>query len=181
MKSTPVKITYKPLRLDRLKIYVYSDASHKIRSQEISQGGFVIFIADDSGTCNIVKWQSKKLSRVCVSTLGAETCAMLDAVETAYFVKVLLQDMIQPEKPIDVINLCDNKSVVSNLETSNTVSDYRIRVDICRVRQMLGNGELKKVQWVGTEFQLADCLTKAGNNGGNLLQAIRSNTLPRLY
>ena len=55
--------------------------------------------------------------------------------------------------------------------------DKRLKVDVAILREMIGKGEIKKVPWVPTKDQLADCLTKRGSSPSKLLQVLTTNTL----
>ena len=55
--------------------------------------------------------------------------------------------------------------------------DKRLRVDVAILREMIDKPEIKKVTWVPTKDQLADCLTKRGSSPLKLLQVLTTNTL----
>ena len=76
--------------ISKCKLWVFSDASHANLKGGASQFGYVIFLVDEVGTANVIKWTSKKISRVVKSTLASETLALLEAAENAYFLKRLL-------------------------------------------------------------------------------------------
>jgi len=177
LKNNHLKLTFVPLvNMEECKIVVFSDASHSSKTKEISQEGHAIFLVDAAGNANLIRWKSKKVSRVCKSTIAAETLALLEAADTAYFLKLLYEDLLGTKKKIRIECYTDNKSLVQNLDTSNTVSDFRLRVDIARLREMLSTKEVSKVYWIDTKKQIADCLTKQ-SNGPNLIKAINSNRL----
>ena len=181
LNNTSISLTYVPLHdLTKCKLVVFCDASHSSKSKEISQGGHVIFIADSLGNANILRWQSKKISRICKSTIAAETISLLEAVETAYFLKLLFED-ITGRSGMDIICYSDNKSLVQHLKTTNTVTDFRLRVDISRLREMLDNGEITDVRWVSTDRKLADCLTKSGASAANLLHVLKTNSISEFW
>ena len=131
---------------------------------------------DKYGNANPLKWQSKKISRVVKSTLAAETLALLEAAETAYYLKRLWESIICTKSNIKIICFCDNKSIVEHIDTStNKVADYRLRVDISCLRDMLVRGEIEKIYWIDTKQQLADCLTKANASCNALVTTLRNN------
>ena len=66
----------------------------------------------------------------------------------------------------------DNKSLWQNIHSSKQSSDERLQIDISIMREMLETNEVAKVEWVPTEQQLADCLTKKGASSRKLLQAL---------
>ena len=64
---------------------------------------------------------------------------------------------------------------MDTVNSTNTLTDYRLRIDMACLRNMVSNGELSSVNWVKTEDQLADCLTKQGASCQNLLNVIQNN------
>lgn len=182
LKVSNLRLKFVPLKnLKKCKFWVYSDASHANLKGGASQFGFVIFLVDEEGSANVVKWVSKKISRVVKSTLAAETLALLDAAENAFFLKSMLETMLNIPKSdsLDIICLTDNQSLVENVNKSTkSVSDFRLRVDIACIRNMLQRNEISKITWVSAENQLADCLTKASASCRNLLKVLAENKLP---
>ena len=74
----------------------------------------------------------------------------------------------------------DNKSIVEHISTSTTtVKDFRLRVDVACLRDMLKRGEIGSVQWVDTHHQLADCLTKATASCKSLIDVLKQNKIDR--
>ena len=76
-----------------VRLGVYTDAAWANRSDQSSQGGFLIFAIDEDGIVNgntkplvVLVWASRKLKRVCRSSLAAEAqaaCGTVDAFEWA--------------------------------------------------------------------------------------------------
>ena len=180
LRNNNIKLKFCDLGdLKDCSLIVFSDASHSSRTKEISQGGYVIFIVDKNNNSNVIKWQSKKITRTCKSTIAAETMALLDAAEAAYWIKRLLESMLGCSN-IPIRCYCDNKSIVQHLKTSNSVSDYRLRVDICCLRDMLTAGEISDVFWITRDRQLADCLTKSGTDCAKLIDILMNNSLTHI-
>ena len=67
----------------------------------------------------------------------------------------------------------DNKSLWQNIHSTKQLSDERLQIDISIMREMVEKKEVAKVEWVSTEKQLADCLTKKGASSRKLVQALR--------
>ena len=65
------------------KLVVYCDASYANLKDGSSQGGMIIFLVDGEGRALPITWISKKLRRICRSTIAAETMSLLDAVDTS--------------------------------------------------------------------------------------------------
>ena len=180
LKSTNTKLTFLALKdlKKQCKLVVFSDASHANLKGGASQFGYVVLIVDDTGTTNVIKWASKKISRVVKSTLAAETLALIEAAQNAFFIKCLLEAMLCIGNTFKIFCLCDNHSIVEHVNKSTkTVSDFRLRVDIACLRDMISRKEITSIQWIKSSSQLADCLTKEGASSQNLLSMISNNRL----
>ena len=92
-KKAVIKLKLNPLKLkfpvfDNLKncsIKCFSDASLGNLPTGKSTEGLIIFICDEFGNCFPLNWKSRSIKRVVRSSLSAETCAMVDALDAAYF------------------------------------------------------------------------------------------------
>ena len=180
LRSTEVKLTFLALKdLTRsCKLVVFSDASHANLKGGASQFGYVVLLVDHTGTTNIIKWVSKKISRVVKSTLAAETLALMEAAQNAFFIKCLLESMLNIGNTYEIFCLCDNQSLVEHVNKSTkTVSDFRLRVDLACLRDMINRNEVTSIKWVNNSLQIADCLTKETASSENLLRVIRTNRL----
>ena len=131
LRQNNIQIKFVPLTdIGKCSIVVYSDASHANLKGSASQAGYVMFLVDSAGKANTLKWQSKKISRVIKSTLAAETLALLEGAENAYFVKQLMVGILGLGKVADIGIHCltDNKSLVDSVNSTNTLTDYRLRM-----------------------------------------------------
>ena len=78
-----------------------------------------------------------------------------EATDTGYLVATMLAEMLNlPSLPI-VHCFTDSKSLVDNVESTKVVSDKRLRVDVARLRQMIGRNEVV-LHWVEGCNQIAD-------------------------
>ena len=178
MKNEPVTIKFIPLRdIKKCKLVVYCDASNPKKGEVTSQEGHVIFLVDELGTANVIRWCSKKISRVVPSTLAAESLAMMTAVETAYYYKEIIERIFGLKDALKIVCFSDSRSLVDHLGSTKKALDHRLRIDIARIKEMLADRELDSVTWVRTEDQLADCFTKTGASCKNLLRVIAQNSL----
>lgn len=158
------------------KLWAFSDAAHANLKGHASQLGYVIFLVDDNGCANVIKWCSKKISRVVKSSLAAETLALLETADNAFFLKRLLESMLCIPDCIEVCCFTDNKSIVDHVSKSTTtVKDFRLRVDMACLRDMLNRKEISYLKWVDTHHQLADCLTKSTASSKNLIDVLTQN------
>lgn len=148
-------------RIEDCVLECYTDSSFANLSGGGSQGGHIIFLKDAEGKRCPIFWKSRKIRRIVKSTLAAETLALLDGAEAAYFLGKMISDIFMIPVPPIICNT-DNKSLLDALYTSKQVDDRRLRIDIAVLQDMIERGELQKVNWVSTADQLADALTKKG-------------------
>ena len=116
-------------------------------------------MADDSGLCCPLSWQSRKIRKVCKSTLAAESLSLVEGLESAELIGTQLKEMFPRDLPI--VGCVDCKSLFDAVKTSNTLEDKGLRIPMASLRQKYSRSEVKFV-WVPTHMQLADCMTKAG-------------------
>lgn len=89
--------------LDQLRISLYCDAAWSVRPDGSSQGGMLMFLSSqaelDAGEpfpLTIIDWSSKKLVRMCRSSLSAEAQAATIAVDELEWTKVFFAAMVNP-------------------------------------------------------------------------------------
>ena len=149
----------------------YHDASFANLDDGRSQGAYVIFLTDETNDLVVpIAWQSKRIKRVVKSTLAAETLSLVEGAEASFWMKSVLNELTG-NTDFDIECCSDSQFLCNAVRTSTAIADKRLRVAI--LREMLLNGELRKVVWVPTTEQLADCMTKKGK----LLQVFRNNKL----
>ena len=98
------------------------------------------------------------------STLAAECLALEDAVDTAYYLKSLLLEMLCiPPENVEIQCFIDNNSLFDIIHsTTNVKEEKRLILDISLIKEMLERKELTSVSFVKSKYQLADCFTKQG-------------------
>ena len=167
-----VKLYFPKMKpIEECSIECFSDASFANLAGCGSQGGFIIFLRDQTGARCPIYWQTKKIRRVVKSTLSAEALALLDCAEAAVYIVNILYEITMCAK-LKIYCYVDNKSLVDVLYMSKRVEDQRLRIDIAVLQSMLERNEISKVSWVCTSQQLADCLTKRGASTEKLRAAI---------
>ena len=57
------------------------------------------------------------------STLGAETLALTDGCDTAFFITILITDILQQIQTISVTALTDNQSLHDTIKTNKLTLD----------------------------------------------------------
>ena len=174
LKREKVGIQYIPLNLNSIRLVTFADASYANLSDGGSQGGCIILLADEDYNAVPIAWASKRIKRVVRSTLSAETMAAVDALDTAYLIKKILQEIVSHEIPIEMYT--DNKSLFDSIRTTNLVEDKRLRVDISSLRESYETKEVM-FNWIDTKNQVADVLTKKGASKVGLFSLLKENRL----
>jgi hypothetical protein len=96
LKKIPdLPLRFPRLELSTLRLQVYSDASYANNADGSSQLGYISFLVDANGTCQLLFWSSHKSRRVTRSVLGSETMAFADAFDTAYALKHNIETIIK--------------------------------------------------------------------------------------
>ena len=173
-----VMINLPPLHdINQLKFVVHSDASYANLNDGGSQGGYIILLSDDvSKKLSPIAWQSKRIKRVVKSTLAAEMLALVEAAESCYWLQNILNEVLGTEGcKIDCY--IDSQSLYNAANSTTSLSDKRLRVDVAIIREMLQNNEISKLVWVPSNSQLADCLTKKGANTSSIVNVLTTNQL----
>ena len=171
--------------ISELVVKVYTDASFCNQDDKLrSTAGRVIFVENIyTEKVNLISWKTKKITRVCRSVKSAETRALEDgigdAVNTARIIQEVYKGDINLKDPeqLPVIALVDNKSLWENLHNTRQCEEKMLRNTIASIKELIDMGMLSKVNWVPTNLQLADCLTKQGNfkTGERLLKIASGN------
>ena len=159
---------------DKWSLAVFSDSSFANLPDGSSQGGYLVFIMAPDGKAAPLSWQSKKLHRVTKSTLSSETLAVIEAVDAALLLKKQIEEIFNV-KP-DVLVYTDSRSLYQTVHTSKIMADKSQRVVISYLRQYVNSGEIV-IQWIDSNNQLADSLTKLGAPSHQLSEVINGGYL----
>ena len=174
VKSTSYEITFCKLQLP-FHLSVYCDASYGNLPNGGSQGGQIIFLSDENGLLSPITWTSKKVRRVCRSTISAETMSMLDAVDSSIWIGHILQEITGYKLRQSKIKT-DNESLDDAAHSTTAVEEKRLRVDIAAIREEIRNRTIL-VDWIPNTEQLADVLTKQGANRIKLINVLKNSHL----
>ena len=163
--------------LSQCSLVAYSDASYKNLSDGGSQGGHIIFIRNHSGSVIPLQWQSKRVRRIARSTMAAKCFAMLDAVDSAFLLKSVLEEILPGENSIEIVSVVDNKNLFDSIQSTNSVEDKRLSVDIGYLREKINRKEIADVRLVESAKQIADCLTKSGASTELLVDILNNGNI----
>ena len=175
MKNNPLTLKFPRIDLSSASVVIFCDASFANLRDGSSQGGHIVFVVDRSGKCSPLTWQSKKIKRVCKSTLAAESWSMIEAVESGELIMTQLCEVMRCSA-LDVVCITDCKSLFDAIHTTNTLEDKGLRIPVACLRQRVTAGEMR-VRWIGTKHQIADCLTKAGASASLLRNVLSTGKL----
>ena len=81
------------LESGQLILLVYTDVSLENLHDGGTQGGYIIFLANEKGKLIPICWNSKKIRRVVRSTLAGETLAMDEGIDEAIFMSTLFTEL----------------------------------------------------------------------------------------
>ena len=149
------------------------DASFNNLQNGESQGGFPVFLSDKFNNIAPIAWSSTKLKCVARSTLAAETLTLSDGCDMS-FIASLAKEMIYPKcfKDIRIKGYTDNHSLYESLNTTKSILDKCLRVQISALREMCEKNELS-MHWIEKQYQLNDVLAKKGASHQSYLETLQ--------
>ena len=162
---------------NQLKLVVFSDASHANLPDAVSSaGGFIVFLVGSNMRCSPLAWEAKKIRRVVKSTLAAETLALVEALDMAFYLGSILSEILHKSNSAKIPIECyvDNKSLWENTQSTKNVTEKRLRIDLASIKDMLQKGEISEIKWIESAHQLSDCFTKRGVSCETLQNILKS-------
>ena len=155
----------------------FGDAGIKSMPDKMTSiGGMVVLLCNKvTGAAAVLSWRSKKLRRKVISSLAGECFAMIGVIgELVYTKAILAQIYGQRIKAIKTVVVTDCKNLDEAVHSSSLVEDRWLITDIAAIKEALENKEITEVRRVPSERMLANCLTKAGASGEELLTVLRT-------
>lgn len=168
------------LDLSECSVVSFCDASFGALPNGGSQGAFITFLVDKNGVYCPIAWQSRRIRRVVKSTLAAECLAAIESAESSVLLCTILNELLCSKMnscKINVIVFCDNRNLVDSVYSSTIIEDKRLLIDVCVLRDMVSNGEIKDFRWLSADLQMANCLTKQGAPTNNLVRVMNEKLL----
>ena len=160
VQANPTSIKFSPLSLKGISLLVHFDASWNNLPNGGSQGAYVILLKDSNNRISPIEWSSTKIRRVARSTVTAETLAMLDACDAAFFLSKIVSEAFDIQH-IDIHTMTDNKSLFDNVHSSKMTVEKRLIVDMSALREMVNKKEII-VHKIDSNKNLSNALTKKG-------------------
>ena len=178
VKSEEVVVKFPKLNnLQKCKLVIYADAGFANVEDCGSQGAHIIFLVDEENNSVPLSWSSTRIKRVARSTLTAETLALNDAVDKAQMInKILSQVILREGHKFPMICYTDSYSLAQSTQTSHTLAEKRLLVDMAALREAVDREEVKIV-WIETRKNIANPLTKKTAYSGALIEVLRGGHL----
>ena len=128
--------------------------------------------------CCVLSWRSSKVKRVVSSSYDAEVLALSEGLEEALVLRKLLLDMTRMDpNMLEIEAFCDNEDTIKALNMSKSYyKGKRIGIEVAKIKEMWTKGEVKTIQWVPGQYQLADGLTKKEASRTPILEAIQNGS-----
>ena len=146
------------------KLVVYVGAAFVNLHDGGSQSAYLIFFVNPNKKINLISWQSTRIKRMVCSSLAAETLTMLDGIDSALYIVVLLNELIydKSEQQIPIDCITDNKWLCDALASNKYVTEKCLQIDIGALKEAIKKSDIEHISWLKTNEQLADSLTKSG-------------------
>jgi hypothetical protein len=156
-------IRFAKLAQNSLQLLVFTDASFANNKDFSSQIGYVLALADATGTANIVHWSSTKCKRVTRSVLASELYAMAHGFDIGASIKSTIDKTLGIDLPLAVCT--DSKSLYDCLVKLGTTAEKRLMIDVMCLRQAYERREIAEVKWINGSSNPADSMTKEKASG----------------
>lgn len=142
---------------------------------EVHRGGTLIGLVGEGGKFSPLCWQSKRIRHVVRSTLAGEALALSDGIDNAIFLATLFSELttgnVELNAPL-LVCVTDNHSLFESLKSTKQVTEKRLRLEISSIKELIQSKRIKKVLWLDSKTQIADCLTKKGASALVLLKVL---------
>ena len=101
-----------------------------------SQGGQIVFLADNCNHCCVVYWNSSQIKHVPRSTVGAETLSLSDGCGIVILIHSFIKEFIESIEDIKVV-YTDNFGVPEPSPHAGWVLEKGLIVDVSSIREMI--------------------------------------------
>ena len=145
-------------------IVYFSDTSFSNLRDNSSQSGYVILLN-----------KNNKL----FSPIPAETIALKQILEACFMIKSFICEIMYRELSEQFLPIkcyVYNKYLTDYIYSTKTVTEKRLKTDICAVRGMIAKKEVTSIGWCKSELKIADCLTKGTPKCMKFLNSVKGNT-----
>ena len=146
LKSFEVTLRFPNLdTIEKWELLCFSNASFSNLKSRSSQVLWCFYVVTTNTL--LLHESKKKLKRVVKITLFAETLALEEALGSCFMIKLLLCGLANKEMHHDIFQIdCynDNKSLEDTVNSIKTVTEKRLEVDVCIIREMIEKKQTSK-------------------------------------
>ena len=175
IKPTPSYITIPVKNLESLQLLLYSDASFNNLPDRGSHGGYIVFLCDKFSNSAPIAWNLTRLKHVTRSTVAAETLALTDRCDAAFFIANLITDILKIQT-ISVTALTNNQSHHDTIKTNKLTLYRQLRIEITDLQGKSGRSEIP-IHWISKKLQLSDNLTKKAASTHRLMKVLQEGKI----
>ena len=147
-----------------VRLIGYHDSSWGNGEEGKTVGGWLWTIAsvgeDKKERFCLINWKSRTLRRVVKSTFAGETLACSACLDDLFLTLNVVTEITKMRVPVTLRT--DRASLVDRVYLHKAVSEKRLLIELAVIRDAITSGEVANLEWVATQDQLADALTKSG-------------------
>ena len=114
---------------------------------------------------------------VCTSELI--TSYVYHSKSSYYYRKMIEHILGLPSRSIPIIAYVDNKSVIEAVYSTKLVDDKHLKIDMTAISESLKTNDVNDIRWCTGKDQFANCMTKHGASGYELLTILNSGKMIR--
>ena len=147
-----------------VRLIGYHDSSWGNGEEGKTVGGWLWTIAsvgeDKKERFCLINWKRPTLRRVVKSTFAGETLACSACLDDLFFTLNVVTEITKMRVPVTLGTDC--ASLFDHVYLHKAVSGKRLLIELAVIRGAIPSGEVTNLEWVATEDQFADALTKSG-------------------
>ena len=177
-----VKLKYKPLGPWINLEIVTSTAYRNYEDSTNTVGGRITFLMAGKRRCVPLAWKSKTIQQVCKSVKTAETRSLDFGIEDSLYLAKTVNEIYTGKREkqsgqIPVSMKIDSRTLLDSIKSTKQVEEKTMRHIVAWIKQQIAEERVRSVDWVCSEEQLADVLTKSGVKTGPILKVVKNGRL----
>jgi Reverse transcriptase (RNA-dependent DNA polymerase) len=150
-------LTFYPLKMEKLQLVTFADASFATNRDHSSQLGLVLTLSD-SDQYSIVHYTSTKCKRITRSVLAAEVYGFVAALDIAIAMRTTVETFRESTTPLLICT--DSNSLFECLTRLGTTMEKRLMIDVFALREAYECRQITEIRWIAGSTNPADALTK---------------------
>ena len=144
----------------------YHDSSWGNGEEGKTVGGWLWTIAgvgeDKKERFYLINWKSRTLPRVVKYTFARETLACSVCLDDLFLTLNIVTEITKMRVPVTLRTDC--ASLFDDVYLPKAVSEKRLLIKLVVIRDAITSGQVTSPEWVATQAQPVDALTKSGYN-----------------